>query len=1559
MTMPDPIIAEKIAQFSRRRKRLILARGFAASGAVWLVAMTLVALCDRALLIEDEWRWMMSICAYAIAGYVFWSMCVRHLAHLPGPRDLARLFELAEPSLREELLAAIELAEQQATPAWDSAEFRAALQRAVATRMKDVHIAALLSPKLIKRVLFIALTVLAFFAALVAVPGLRFSQFFARAALPAANLARPSHITIALVAPAPPEQVVPEGESIPVVVTIGGGEVAQVLLETFPQNTPRERLPMTLSAPGQFAAAVSVERDAIFYRVRAGDAITRRFLLRPQARPQVVHFRKTYQPPAYTHLAARTVTEDNGDLEALAGSEVDLEIQADQAVKEASLQLEFGKLQKTVPLQAAGAKRFATRLSLVESGVYRVHLVATETGFENKYAPQYEIRVKPDLRPSAKIEQPVEEQQTLPPDALINLVGSGADDLALVSLEQEIQINHGPWLSGVLVAATGATARLERAWDLFALGVHPGDRVTTRLVATDLKGQRGESAPLRIMIAAVGFEPQRLQRVHQRQALDKTLQALREQGDDLERKVNAVREAQNNPNADALQKKQTLFAARAAAESAQRKAGEALQEIQEVLPHAASAREASDLANLGSAVSRAQHKGVEQVQAQLQRATDALARNDQPAAKEAVKNVHEPLGDAVNNARLANDVHHQLLAAEEGQAIARDLEQVNAEQRALADQLRATPNDALQAERATRRLSVAADELKSVEKQMKQLSEDSWGGPAESARHQERELQRDREKMETALAAAPNFESIKPQAEALQHHVANAASTMRNVEHELNQRTDNARKALQESIGQPAEAVAALKRQIERRDQPTQPEQWKAATGELKDRATLEERKPHADAQFASDTARTADALDALNAVHGQQATNALDAVRALEAAFRKLEAGHVAAQEEPALRQLAAQERWDKARTPAEAQQRAQDWKWAHHQMEALPQKLEQAQLPAETTRDARKLAYSPAANQAGNVMQNRQNDPNAQQNAAEPLNKLANEAAQVAQQLQPALATARAEIEKIAPPLSAQLAAAAKTADTMKQATAAEAQAATQAEQAPKVRDAAEHLAGDQQQLDQRVDDVRAALRRDANKQDVTRAEGRERARDADDASALLRQPTPGANELLQKAASTTQPEGQQSALKGAAEQQGKLADTLTALAEHYKNLEAGQPDKTRAALRDAEKDAGLKATLDSEYQKAQALAGLENMSPEQQLAALEKALPESKPMQHELSDIAKDALGNAAGQLQKNATQEQQLANNLGSPAEQARQIATAAKQLAQQDVPAIAQQAGPPGEASKPDLNNAGTKLNAVAQQLPTDFAKPPEQLAQAVADQVAPLQQAAKALQDASGKMGLKQNGQPGDPQAAQRHAQQAGQQAQQLAQQAGNLAQQLMHARAQAQAAAAQQPAVQQAVQQAGSELERAGRHEQRLGQNDAGQQMQQLGQQIEHQTAAQIAQAQQALAQAAAPAQAQPAAQGAHDAIQQPLDKLHFLEARADDPADGQGDHSRLLTHDHADGVAALGDAHRCAMPHPDRRREAGALRVRQYARRRQDAFASDHHRAVVQGALGVEDRV
>ncbi len=1456
-----PIVLEKLQRFARQRRRLILWRGLCGTAAVWLAAMTLLALADRFIVLADEWRLALSVAGYAATAAIFWLTCGRHLAQIPGPRELARLVEAAAPQLREELLAAVELAESGHRPHWDSDQFRAALQELVARDVGHLQVESLLTRRLIAAWLYAAGGVLLVFLLLLCVPGLRFTQWFARAVLPAANIERVSDVQITVVAPEPPDQILPQGDNVPITVKLSGADTEKVLLETFPKRGHRERVMMTLSGPRQFTASIQLGQQPVQYRIRANDAITRKFTLDPRARPQAVRFQKTYHYPSYSQWPPKTVTEENGDLEALEGTEVELNIEVDQPTKQAVLRLELGKTKKDIPLTSTGQRRLSARLPLTVSGTYQVHLVAAETSFDNKYSPQYEIRVHPDLLPSVKIDLPDKEQLVLPPDAVVALAGTAKDDLAVSRVEQMVQINRGHWQSIPLVQSNSPQLQVTRSWDLFQLGVHPGDRVLTKLTATDLKGQRAESAPLRIMITTPGFDPQRHKRLQAKQEVDKALQELRQAADILDQQTHKTHETLANTAADKLAKQQALLAARAAAENLQQKTAETQRKIQETLPQMTSARESSDLALAAAALSRAQRDGLPQLQNALEQAADQLASGDDKAAKEALKQNQEHLNNSVGAIRAANDAFRQLLAAEEANAAATDLAQIAAEQRALAEMLR----DPTQAERVARRQSVTADQVKEVEQQMNSLAQHTWDWPANTARDQAKTLATHRENLEKNLAAEPSADKLRPASEALQHSVENAAQNMRNAERELAKRADNARQWLQNQFGNPADTLTQLARQLERRNRsPITPQQWEAAAAQLKDHAAIEEKRPHPDAQFVADTANAADALMALGDIHQASPTNALPALRKLEEAYRKLQTGHRLAEQLPALHQLAAKERWEKP-TPAETTERARDWKWSQQQLQSLPPQLEQAKLPADAARALDQIAKSQPAQQVGNEMNQRQNTATPDKNVATPLHQLASQVADVTKQLQPILDEARAELAQATPKLSDRLAALAQSAEKIKQKTDAHAQEAGKPETTETIRAEATKLAHEQQKLDNRVNDARDAIRRDANSQNLATEQGRERARDADDALAMLRQPTPDAHDMLQHAAQTQQPDKQQVALKNAAEQQSKLANTLKQLAEHYKNLDQGKTEPTRSALREAEKEQGLKATLDAEYAKAEALQQLAGMSPQEQLKELEKALQTSKPMRAELSDIAKNTLHNAAADLQQSAQKEQNIARQMASPAEQAKQIAETAKKLAQQDIPATAQQAG---ENARPDLNNAAQKLDNVAHNIPQDFSKKPSELAQAMQAQVAPLQQAATDLHNAANKA----------DQAAKPKAQAAAQQAAQLAQQAQQLANALQQIPAQMQAAAGQQPAIEQTVREAGNNIERAGRHEERLGNQPMGQQLQHLGNQIENQTGAQLAEAGKEMNRASTPSQLHPPAQGAAEAIQKPLDQVNAM---------------------------------------------------------------------------------
>jgi len=1675
MTTPTihPIVLEKLQRFSRQRQRLIIWRGVCGTLAVWCATMMTVALIDRFVLIPDGLRWGLSLAGYIATGLMFWIECGRQLMHQPDTRELARLVELAAPQLREELLSAVELAEGAPHSHWDSDEFRAALQQATAHDVGTMQIERLLTRKLITGWIYAVVAVGTVLLVLLGIPGLRFRQSFARAVAPTANLARHSSVQITVIAPTPPDRIAPEGDSLPVTVAVSGADVQQVILEIFPHHGPRERTSMLLSAVNQFTAAIQLNQEPVQFRIHAQESLTRKYTLTPRPRPHVVKFQKIYHFPAYSQLPPKTVTEENGDLDALEGTTVELNLAVDQPIKEAALQLDTGAGKTTkseVLLAQAGNSHLSARVPLTASGIYQVHIVAAQTGFANKYSPQYEIRVRPDLIPFAKIDKPEQDEVALPPDAVVNLAGRAKDDLALARVEQQFQVNHGAWQTFLLAQTTNSEIKVARVWDLFDLGVHPGDRVITKLVATDNKGQRGESAPLRIRIATAGFEPDRLNVLKERQALDKTIHDFRDAADQLDSKTRDACAIVNNPAADLLQKKQTLLAATAAAEMTDRKAAEVIRQIKDVLPRIKSDREAADLTLIGTAISRVQHEDVAAIKMRLGHANT----DDSNATKTDLANFLDPLATGTALARAADDTHRHLLAAMEATAAVRDLQQLAAEQHTLSDQLRATATDAAQTERAAHRQAVIAVETKAIENQLKTLAEEAGGGAANTARNLEHALALNRENLEKALSAEPSVATLKPPAEQLQHSVDTAANTLRNTSRDLDQRAESTRKNLQDQTGTAADAVAKIT---------TQPDSWQAAADQLKDRAALEERRPHADAPFIAAVGTTADAVQALHDVAGD---NAVAAATAVGAALRKLEIGHAIDEQVSALHQLAAEERWEKPTTPAGAMDRANDWKAQQPQLQSLPQQLTRAQLPAEAKRALEAAVKSPAAQQINNEMTQRQAAPDAVNNVAEPLAKLADDLVQTKQQLQPALDQARAEIEKRAPALSDRLAGLAQVAEKLETATVAQAQQAAKPDNANQVRAAAQNLAAAQQHLDNRVADVKDALRRSANAQNLGTDEGRARARDADDAAALLRQPTPSADNLLTQAATTAQPEQQQRDLNAAAAQQTKLAEDLNLLAEHSKNTAAGQPEATRAVLREAEKELGLKPTLDTEYTKAQALEKLAGLTPQEQLAELERALPNSQPMRRELSDIAKVALQSAAADLQKTADAERQIAqqpildqakriaaeaqqlarqdvpaiamksveiarpelneagqrlesaaqnmprdfsqspeqlvreledqapplqqaatalNNaatkLGQAAQtaqqktdaakadnaspavvkqaettqqqaqaaaqqaqhashraaqlaqqarqsatavaeinplptaaQAKQIAAAALKLARQDLPALAQQTG---AAVKPELNNARQKLDAVAQNIPQDFAQPPAQLVQQMQDQVAPLQQSATELNKAAAKLGqaaqAAQQKADAAAQAAQQakannagesavnqadaaqqqahvaaqqaltahqQAQQARQQAEQLTQQANQLATALNQATPQLQAVA-QQPAIAQSVHTAGNDVARAGRHEDRLGQAEASKQLQRLGQQIENQTGAQVAQAAATMAHANSPAQVQAAAQAAHAAIQAPLNDLNTALLQAapapGNPAPPQETPSQLAT--------------------------------------------------------------
>ena len=267
------------------------------------------------------------------------------------------------------------------------------------------------------------------------------------------------------------------------------------------------------------------------YRILAGDAITERHTLTVRPRPRITAFGKTITFPDYAALPPETVTEPHGDLFALVGSTVELTLEPNQPVREAELHIapaDPNAPARVLPLTAAegpdGVALWTTTLPMDVPGTYRVHLVGAETGFDNPFAPRSEIRPLADSPPTVaftKLPEGAAAGLLLPPDDLLDLAASAADDLPLDGIEQLVSINGGEWVSTPLAFESVPAVRpdggpthaadlaAEWRWDLLKLKLKTGDEVRTKLSATDRKGQTGQGATLRILIAGEDFDPLR------------------------------------------------------------------------------------------------------------------------------------------------------------------------------------------------------------------------------------------------------------------------------------------------------------------------------------------------------------------------------------------------------------------------------------------------------------------------------------------------------------------------------------------------------------------------------------------------------------------------------------------------------------------------------------------------------------------------------------------------------------------------------------------------------------------------------------------------------------------------------------------------------------------------------------------------------------------------------------------------------------------------------------------------------------------------------------------
>lgn len=1362
-----PATIEALQGFRARHNALLWRR----AALLWLalgVALVLgIALLDRAGLVPDVARPWLTLTGYAACVFAAWKTALRLLQSEGDHIESARVAEQVAPEVREKLLSAVELSRQNPQSVKDSPEFRARLQDEVAAAVKGMDWrqrlpATALKPWALRLTLaLIAVVGLSF------IPTLHLPGFLARAAFPFANLERPSSVQIVIETPAAASSMAPIGSEVDVAVTITGDSVDHAFLEYGEPTASLRKMELGKMAPQRFEGRLPVGQSDVRFRIRASDGLTAWHSVSAKARPRITTFVKTIVPPAYANGKPVTVTEDHGDIEAIEGSTVKLAMQANQQVKEAKLVLNPDMpTHPTAPamnLQDGG--KLATDLLIDgQAENWTVLLKSAETGFSNDESASWRVTVIPDLPPLAQITDPIEQQVSLLADESLHLTGTASDDVGLKSIQAAHSLNGDDWKTTDLTFTPGKEATVQHLLALASLQVKAGDTVLVKLVVTDLKGQKAESAPLRIIVLEQTVDPAKRAWAAETRRLAEMAKTLEDKTKELMKAMSTVQkvarqEKSGKPVTDEAHAQ--LARVKQQVERAQEQATDIWEQLKKAAQIAPSRVNAEEAKLLGEKVAQLRHDSLK-----------GLEEN----TKDGVENPEMLKRDANQAFSISLMVHEaaQAFATEETANITQQATRQTARQQALLTDTSLIGNrDQSQRGKWQEQQRAALAANAQLKEEFAALRESVHGGHQANLDRMQKEISEAANDLNESLDKQPNTQNQPtnaqppPQTKSPEHlygasdnlrqRLSRSADAIRGIAEEAGHRAADMRQRLQTQENPALLAIDQAKAELQQAAQAAKDpkhrdrqqkkdgltheeraqENLAQAAKQLQDQGELREQNPLTNTQSALDANRASRAAEKLQTETAEAAkkgdARALEEVNAkamqLAKIARTLDADELARNATESLadastRQTGASDRPDISKNADAATDAAE-------QLRQLPQALRRT----EVKNDLAGIAQQ-AADQARNSSQQLQEQvrqaalrqPNQPEQATQTPPGLAEaetRVRQVSEALAPQAETARQQLATLAPKVSDMMKQVAQDLrETQKQTEAAKQDADAQ-KPVEEVAQKAQDLQPEAAKNTEKMQTLQAALRQEANAAELAKADQRQLARTADVALEQMRQKSPEIAQSLRQAAKSTQSTPQSQALQKASQAQQKTADALQQLADNFAKMENGQevPQDALAQLEQMEKDLGVEQPLDEVYDKAKELADVAQDAkndPNKALADLEKQLARNPAMQKALAEIAKETAQKSEQQLKAQASQPAMLGTAAEDAGNQLARVARHEQRLGKED-------------ASK-QVTEASKKINATAKATKTEPGNATPQVAQ---ETTAAAQGATKAAEQAA------------------------------------------------------------------------------------------------------------------------------------------------------------------------------------------------------------------------------
>ena len=1285
----DPLILKKLEAFRVRRRNLILLRGICTGFVTLVLTFSTIALIDFATQarMPDELRTGLSILGYAIVVWAVWRTSARMLLHLPSHRELARLLEQIKPEMKQDILSAVELGSQSGEVN-DSLIFRKLVQEKVSGQVHKLDIISLLPFTMVKRWIQASLVLLLFSFGLFSYTdfGTKLQRLMGRALLPGANIAPVTNVEVTLLIPDDNTTITPKNEPLRFLAQVNGkeGDETYGLVELqIKEKKDFNRVSMFSRTKERYALDYNVGSNPFKYRIWVDSSPRTAWRTMDVAsRPYIIGFTKIYHYPKYTELPVQVLEEEKGHLSAWEDTRVELKLHLSQAVASGSLFLDWtGEKPGTMALvPSEDGKSLEGNIMLKQSGTYRaLDLIDQKIGWKGKPSPRYEINVKVDVAPSISWLAKQNYNLLLAPEDILSLEGWATDDLGLNRIEFHYRNNTGKWKKFLLPGDSNARGEtkfpISFDIDLLSLKPKPGDQALIKLVAFDLKGSMSETDPINLSFVSRNFDLKHLNILKQKNQVMEAWEEVANKNRDSAKEFQRLTRGKNYQEGVLGADLEIL-----------EKMNDDLQELEllaygknlQVLTSMPRGTDAQEIAMLSQAIgklgktTRLKNRIVINKLENIQGDPKEIKKLMSKLGQDLQKNAIGFSGNLRNVARSLQD-HHCFTVATSY------LAQLAKQQKELSEMAKEDHSSAF----LGRRQEIALHQWEAISKV---FSYERRGIPP-AIRNSSREQGRLLDAMEDISS---NKNAFSQQVEKWSKVVDQLyKDTERNLSNQVNHNFGQDRKNLFFNLRYTWGNLKKLAEDWKIREQ--NPEVEPLSKDEfnleilfnieaLSMRSEVEHSRKDPNSGFIKDSGQASRALielkqklNSAEAGKNGQEDNLSERCLLISDSFRVLEMYQLVLQSAKQAVYFTNLEKRSTQGAKATGE-RARQWAMTASFWEPSANFILEANLSKEAVNILRSLNGKSFVKEISKEMKNRVSRPDSQFSAMDQQGEeIMAELEKVLLLLKPEAAQARKIINELAPTL-AELARTLSKETRTRQQEAEEIKAKENQVLAENRKNSAS-LQNKQHILNQDIDIFTTALRQEAGVQNLLDKEGREIARDADDAAALVQNRKKTVQKSLSDALQANTIEGQKDALESTINNQAELAQALDLIAEHFEKVkDKKETSETREELRKIEEELGIKEEVEKQFAQAEKLGELAKLPPEALLAELEKELKKNQPMKEELSDISRETIEEAIEDLEEAKKEEIELAKKLESSdpilAEKKKELAKKLEQIAKE-------------------------------------------------------------------------------------------------------------------------------------------------------------------------------------------------------------------------------------------------------------------------------------------------